>query len=231
MPPIITPEAAAILANPKNSYWAPRDKDTIRVDAIAFDDAYFLAGPFDEKYGLVYVDYKTNAKPLHEVLKLQYAGIVYACSTSYMPSSAVTKLGKLYPTGTAFYWNADLQKSYSDFDYPYLSAEVRQGLVVTENRCQLFAETAEGQAQMMGHLTADEQAQYLVEKRKIADSCEADFIGTGIYAERPYLVRLQGNDDSSWSANFMNEQDVDDLLKALRERGQDAVHELMHFTN
>ena len=232
MTPTISAKAAAILDKPENSYWRPREKDgTIRVEAVEFAEAYFLAGPFDDKYGLVYIKHHQNARPLQEQQDAMYRRVVEACSTSYMPYSARSRLDKEFPDATLFHWDPVAKESYSDFDMPHISEELRARLETEGNRCQLFAQTPQGMATMLGYLTDDEQAQYRAAKEHSAKQSQAEFIRTGTYAERPYLVRLQGTDDASWSLNAANEDEVEKLLAELRTRGEDAVYELMVFTN
>jgi len=232
MTPKISAQAAALLDKPENSYWRPRDNDgTIRVEAIEFAEAYFLAGPFDGKYGLVYIKHNPDARPLQEQLDHMQQRSEDSCSTSYMPYSAHSRLDKQFPDATLFHWDPVAKESYSDFDLPHLSEEFKARLETEGNRCQLFAQTPQGKATLLGYLTEDEQAKYQADKEHSNKQCQAEFVRTGTYAERPYLVRLQGTDDASWSLNAANEDEVEQLLTALRSRGEDAVYELMEFTN
>jgi hypothetical protein len=228
--PNMSADAARILTNPRYRYWLPRDVNE-RVEAVAFSQAYFLAGPFDEQYGLVYVRHQPNAAPLADQLEKLERDITTACSTSYMPYSARSRLDKTYPQGTLFHWDPVDRVSYADVDIPYLAQELRGRLETNGNRCQLFAQTPEGKIEILEQMSADEQDAYAAAKRKAAEQCMEDLKRTGIYAERPYLVRLQGNDDASWSASLATAGDTDRLIHSLRVRGQDAVHDLMTFTN
>ena len=153
------------------------------------------------------------------------------CSTTYMPHSARSRLDKAFPDATLFHWDPVTKESYSDFDLPHLEEELRTRLETKGNRCQLFAQTPQGKATLLGHLTDDEQAQFRAAKEHSAKRCQAEFIRTGTYAERPYLVRLQGTDDASWSLNAANEEEVEKLITELRTRGEAAVYDLMVFTN
>jgi len=230
--PNVSADAARILANPRNQYWLPRDVNE-RVEAVAFaeEDAYFLAGPFDGKYGLLYVRHHPDAAPLAAQLEKLERDITTACSTSYMPHSARALLHKLYPQATAFHWDPVDRVSYSDLDLPHLRQQIRARLDTQGNRCQLFAQTPEGMAKLLGLLSADEQDEYMAAKKKAAQECMTDLVRTGLYAERPYLVRLQGTDDSSWSSNHATAEEVETLIDTLRQRGQDAVYDHMTFTN
>lgn len=230
--PNMSAEAARILANPRNRYWLPRDTQE-RVEAVAFaeDEAYFLAGPFDGIYGLVYVQHKPDAAPLADQLQKLERDITTACSTSYMPYSARSRLDEMYPQGTLFHWDPVGRVSYGDVDIPYLAQDIRARLETKGNRCQLFAQTPEGKVEILEQMSAAEQDAYVAAKQKVAKDCMADLVRTGMYAERPYRVRLQGTDDASWSVSCANLAEVEEVINALRLKGQDAVYEHMFFTN
>lgn len=230
--PNVSADAARILVNPRNRYWLPRDANE-RVEAVAFaeSEAYFLAGPFDAKYGLVYVRHQPNAAPLADQLEKLERDIMTACSTSYMPYSARARLDKTYPQGTLFHWDPVDRVSYGDVDIPCLAKDIRDRLETNGNRCQLFAQTPEGKVEILEQMTAEEQDAYAAAKHEAAQRCMDDLKRTGLYAECPYLVRLQGNDDASWSASLATAGDAERLIHSLRVRGQDAVHDLMTFTN
>jgi hypothetical protein len=230
--PNVSADAARILANPRNGYWLPRDTNE-RVEAVAFaeDEAYFLAGPFDGKYGLVYVQHQPDAAPLAEQLEKLERSFTTECSTTYMPYSARSRLDKVYPQGTLFHWDPVDRVSYADVDIPYLAKDLRARLETKGNRCQLFAQTPEGKVEILEQLTAEEQDAYAAAKHAAAQRCMAEVVQTGLYAERPYLVRLQGTDDASWSVSRATLAEVEEVINALRVSGQDAVYEHMFFTN
>jgi hypothetical protein len=228
--PKLSAEAAHILAMPGNAYWRPRTPD-VRVEAVAFAQPRFLAGPFEGKFGLVYIEHKPDARPMQEQLDQLAHRMMDDCSTTYMPYPACARLNKVFPNGTRFHWDAVDQTSYSDIDLPYLSVEVRSRLDTEGNRCQLFAATPEGKIELMEQLTAAEQDAFVAAKQKALESCRTEMAQTEACAERPYRVRLQGNDDFSWTVSLSSEADVDALLQELRQFGEAAVHRRMAFTN
>ena len=226
----VSADAARILAMPRNSYWLPKDANE-RVEAVSFDSPAFLAGPFDGTYGLVYIRHEPNAEPLAKQVERLEHDFLTDCCTSYMPHSARSRLEKLYPDGTLFHWDPIARESYSDIDIAFLPNDVQARLETKGNRCQLFAQTPEGKATVLGHLTAEEQEAYSAAKQEAAQRCIVDLTRTGTYAEHPYLLRLQGTDDASWSVSLETAEEVNELLAALHQRGDDVVYDRMFFTN
>lgn len=226
----ISPEAALILNDPSNAYWKP-GRDVIRVDAVAFDEPWFLAGPFNEKYGLVYISHCPQSKPLQQQLDEVEARVLEGCSTSYMPYSARQRFQSMYPNGVAFHWHTARKESFSEIDLPFLSEDILAGLERDKSRCQVFAHSEEGKAWVLAQLTPEEQASFLEEKKRAVKHIHDDMRRTATCKERPYLVRLQGTDDSSWSTTCEHLEAVEYVLEALRQRGQDAVDTCLVFTN
>lgn len=228
--PKVSAAAARILAMPSHAYWRPRTPD-VRMETVEFAQPAFLAGPFEGKFGLVYIEHKPDAKPMQEQLDQLARRMMSDCSTTYMPYSACIRLDKLFPNGTRFHWDAVDQTSYSDIDLPYLSAQVRSRLNTEGNRCQLFAATPEGKIELMEQLTAAEQDAFVAAKQKALESCRTEMARTEACAERPYRVRLQGTDDASWTVSLTGEAEVEALLQELRQHGDTAVYRRMAFTN
>lgn len=232
MTAIISEIAAGILENPRYNYWHPgKDADIIRLEAVEFAEPWFLGGPFNEKYGLVYIYHKPDAKPLQQQLDKLENDIMQGCSTTYMPYSALNTLEKAYPDATLFHWDPVAKQSYSDFDLPHIEKDILARLESNGNRSQLFANTLEGKAKMLGYLTDQELSEYITRKMESVKQCHQEIVQANLYAEHPYMVRLQGTDDASWSLSMATEQQATELVEALRTRGQDAVYELMAFTN
>ena len=229
--PLMSLEAARILAMPQYAYWRAIPTGGW-VDAIEFSEPEFLAGPFDGKFGLVYIEHNPDAKPLEQQLRETHDSIVTGCSTTYMSYSARQRIEQAYPNGTLFLWDAVDRVGYSELDLPHLSPIVRERLKRADaERCQVFAETQQGKMALLDLLTAGEQETYLKAKQHSAAQCQAEMEHTVVCAERPYRVRLQGNDDASWTVNRATKEDVEALLADLRTLGYQAVSDQMWFTN
>jgi hypothetical protein len=225
----ISPLAAEILAK-GNSYWAPRASD-IRLETIEFAEPSFLAGPFEGRYGLVYIAHSPDALPLQEELDATEAKVLTGRSTTYLPYSARQRLAAKYPAGMEFHWDPVAKESYSDLDLPFVTEEVRARLEFDGTRCSTFASTDEGRKILFAEVTDAEHVEHQKALKDAVRRIQDEMQVVNRCAERPYSVRLQGNDDSSWTVSCANLESVEILLQALRQRGYAAVADLMYFTN
>lgn len=226
----VSAQAAVILEQPRNAYWRPRAPD-IRVDAIAFEAPAFLAGPFDERYGLVYVAHTPQAKPLQQLLDETACDVLSAGSTVYLSYAARQRIHAQYPDGMELHWDPVGREAYSELDVPHLLPDVFQRLQSTGQRCAEFANTVAGRATLFASLTAQEHAEHRQALENAVVRVHAEMRRTERCAERPFSVRLQGNDDASWTATCADLDEVDALVSALRTQGYQAVRERMSFTN
>lgn len=225
----VTPIAQEILSN--NRYCLPSENQVdkyIEIDTVKFgSDAYMLAGPFNEHYGLLYISKANETRTFDEILADIVDEAKYSIGT--FPWKYQAKLEEAFGKSVDFYWNETTKQSISSIDVA--AKGDRSGYHNTGKKCSLFAETNKGRGLLLSPLTTKEieEAQtYSIEKR-----CKwiTDAIKSTPCKERPYYVRLQGTDDSAWGRSFSYLEECYALVRQLKERGFDAVNEHMDFTN
>jgi hypothetical protein len=232
---IIMPAAAKILDKPENAYWRIKNEDachikTLMVDAVSFpeEDACRLAGAFDRFYGLVYIQKATQAKPLavinQETEKLMREAVIY------LPYSLRKKIEDEFGTnGCEHWWNETTRHSISGIDIN--AGADWSGYKKSGNRCSLFANTEKGLKRLFGSLTDKdwrEVDQHL--KPRIEAAC-LEIERVVFCEEKPYQLRLQGSDDTSYSLTVKTLEEAKQLLRDLHDYGFSVVDEQMHFTN
>lgn len=226
---IITPQAKAIF-DAGNEYWSEDRKEYLLIDAVDFGkDAYFLAGPFLEKFGLVYIRFEHKALPFKKLR--QYSVENMYESTCWMPHQVKVKVEAAFGSATEFYFKRKPAfKSISGLDVAAGKFDLRKW-EKSDNLCQLFWNTHKGRAKVDAVLDGMDKYWWDEHVRSYAEKFEAEDLKTLPCAERPYSVILQGSDDASWTRTFATLKEAELLLEDLKKYGQSVVSEQMTFTN
>jgi hypothetical protein len=226
---IITNIAKTILSS-AGDYWNPADHDKyIQIDAVKFDknEAYRLRGPFNKRYGLIYIEKSDETRTFDEILADTIEEAKYSIGT--FPWKYQEKLEEFFGNGVWFYWNDTTKTSISSIDVD--AGADWSGYKKTGARCSLFAATNRGRGRLLSPLTTKEiedAHSYSIEKR-----CKwiTDSIRSLTCKERLYRVRLQGNDDCSWGASFNTLNECYLLVQELNKHGFAVVDARMDYTN
>lgn len=228
---LITNSARLILDDEKNAYWRPvnnGDIETTLVDAVNFgDDAYFLAGPFNGLYGLVYIKKRINAKPISQLNEATNNS--FRKSPIFYPYVLRSKIEAMHGQAADFWWNNGTRRSLSSIDIQ--AGASTDGYAFDGKQCSLFANTEEGIKLLFSALT---DIDWLEAEKALAANIEEaqnEAERTCMHAEKPYRVHLQGTDDTSYGRVFSTMEDAKQLLADLHKYGFSAVHEQMFFTN
>lgn len=230
--PTITKEALTILTKPENAYWVWSDDEFtsfILVDAVDFgEDAFRLAGPFDDKYGLVYISEHPKANSFTETCNKSLASKKE--STLYMPHSVRNSVEAHFGKASTFYWDKESQESYSNLDIPYLDPDFVATLE-SRGECSLFFTTKEAYEHIICFLTEDERIEWQKEINQAHDRQVLCMLKDTACAERPFLIRLQGSDDASWGRALSSKEEALEILEKLKTNGFKTVDSDMVFTN
>lgn len=229
---IITPIAEQIFST--NEYWCPKDdKNCIYhfITAIDFgDDAFRLAGAFYDKYGLVYLSEYFNTQPLKEI----FAEWVEDAKRSVMnlPYPLAQKVRDFHNysdvKGCQYFFDTNTNRMISEID---VKAGYHKQQPYEEGKCSLFATTEKGVKLLFSPLNQYELDQHhrtAYERTEMYFATEEKQMAC---TERPFRVRVQGNDDASWSKNFPTLKEAKQLVKDLTNYGFSVVDEQMIFTN
>jgi hypothetical protein len=233
MKQVISSEAKKILDETKNEYF--RDKNAIIIDAVNFgEDAFKLAGPFNDKFGLVYVyDSSENAKSF-EQLMLETKNSCYN-GTTWMPRSVKIKvetaLGNkgekhLYSN---FWFNDKTKEAISDIDIN--NGASTDGFRSTGDRTTVFFNTENALNKVKSILTKEELEEWNTNITSNVNQWEKEMADTSACKERPFLLRVQGTDDCSYSKTFETLEECTYTIEKLKENGFKVIDKKMRFTN
>lgn len=227
----ITPMAKTILDQPKNEYWRPRDGKsykTLLVDAIHFGkDACRLAGPFNQFYGLVYVNQAKNPKPLALINSSLEKRIRE--SVLYYPYKIQKKIEDAFGNSSEFWWHDEKKISISNLDIR--SGASIEGFKISDSMTSLFAHTEAGVKLLFSPLNDEDWREA---ESYLQGSIEAIFQENEHMAfcqERQYSVRVQGTDDTSYTKTVESMEAAEKLLLDLHEKGYQTIDEQMLFSN
>jgi hypothetical protein len=229
---IITPTAHKVLDADSNTYWFPKD-DVRRkyhlVHAIDFgDDACCLAGPFLDKYGLIFIEEFLKPKRLNDILSNWI--VSNKQHIHYLPHNQRQRIINHFGGEDASRYfftddremisEIDVQAGYKMGKYPY-----------SDKKCSMFASTKKGVELLFSPLTDNERWEHERQATQIAESHFDQGKDSMPCAERPYMVSVHGNDDASWGRNFATLKEAQQLVKDLEDYGWSVIREQMHFTN
>lgn len=229
---IIITAAAKNLLDEQDVAYYEKQTDILYLDAVDFgDDASRLAGPFNEKYGMVYVRFKDNLKPLQEIFKEWDQSRM--SGETYMPESLRRKLKFHYGDGTCYWIRRQPEFSFiSDLDYELMPLEERVGYEQKDqSKCTHFFATKRGMAHMLQYVTDEEMLEWQVRCQKAKERAEKNAHKETMCAERPYMVSVCGNDDASWGLTFATMDQAMQCVRDLHQYGFGVVDEQMCFTN
>ena len=159
MTPTFTPDAKRILANPEYAAWQPQSND-IHVDVIKFNIPEFLAGAFEDQYGLVFVEHVQDAQQLQEQLAQVKSDLENSCSILYMPAAAMIRFATANPERINGYKDPVTQQGYSEMDKPYLAEDIQARLVPWDGPHAVTAVTKKGKAALLKNLKAADKSHY-----------------------------------------------------------------------
>jgi len=228
---IITPEAQEILS--ANKVW--EKPDATMIDAVDFGDmAYCLAGPFNEKYGLVYItDHSADAEPLEQIIEKNRRSCF--TSTSFMPHHVRNRIERLVGNQkddyyySEFWYNKDTKEVLSDFD---ISAGAdATGYELDETICTVFFRSDIGLAKVKSFLTDKEYEEWVAAVDGYMVTCIRELENSYPCSDLPFLVRVQGTDDCSYSKTYRSFDDCVEALSKMKRYGFDYVTSEMTFTN
>jgi len=233
MKQVISNQAQIILAKKENEYWV--NNKAIITDAVDFgDEAFRLAGPFDDKYGLVYIfDYSKEVKPFLELLESSKNKCFE--TTTWMPHSIKEKVERTLGNPeqhyfySEFWFNKELKKSLSDIDIE--AGANTEGYVCNGEKCGVFFSSKEGLEKVKSILTEEEYLSWENNINEKVKSWYFDMKDTSPCSERPYLMRVQGTDDCSFSKTYESFDECIHALNSLKQFGFKYIDEKMRFTN
>lgn len=204
------------------------------VDVVDFgSDAYFLAPPWAEKYGLVVLSHHKDALPLSIQEKNTLKS--YLTSTTFAPYSLQKKWRYKWPTGVEFHY----KKTGQNTKYDSASCiDFEQGQIVRQQythtpgtRCSVFASTPKGMAVIRSFGTESELAVWKESAEKSAESVSKEIDKAYPTKEKPYKVHLAGLDDCSYGITVATQRDALQVIDDLHKYGYSYIQRNMLFTN
>lgn len=218
---IITSAAQKILNQPDMDYWARLLNGCYKVDAVDFgSDAYRLAGPFNERYGLVYLSYTDNAEPYASQVTSNDAKRYH--TITYMPYRIRQKIEDFFGSPGTEYWiqRTPEFRMISELDYMLMGIHERSGFFKEEKElCGHFWATERALEKIMSLLTEAELAEWQQNcKDYKAKAAEIDPLEM-VCAERPCRLLLTGTDDALWSRAYESESSAEQALQNLHANG------------
>lgn len=203
------------------------------------ENAYFLGGPFesnDSFFGGVSLVKIENA-PNEEDLISAYIKkdiTTHMTSPSYMPYGAASKVKAVFGDASEHLFDRTLGLHFSDLDFKYGKDEIPEDFKA-ESRdeksiCSLFFNTKGALAKVLEVLTDQEIEEWKSSLTEVNKIGVRDHLRYGPLAEKPYMVRFFGNDDSSWTLTFATEEEAVKFICEELPKGLEATDK-MWFTN
>jgi hypothetical protein len=221
---IMTPKAADIINT--NPYW--KDEKAISISAVNFGkEAPRLAGPFDEHFGLVYIHHDEHSLPM--ATQIENSIETSSTHTLYMPRHIKDKVETVFGDSSKLWFNKNTRKCISDLDIK--CGEEHEGFSATDTNCGIFFNTQKAQKKIKSILTEDEIKEWNDNISQAVQSWKYDMDETQTCAEKPFIVRVQGTDDCSYSKTFSTYEECLDCLTNLHKNGFETVDSMMTFTN
>lgn len=213
------------------SYWD--DTFLVGIRAIKFTDPDFLAGPFNKFYGLVKISHNPKTPSLEDKIGYLKNSINYERSMVYWPPNCYERVKS--PFGVNVYYDEVSSLKFTDIDIQAMSKEECTHLKLTPITVAVgtfaFSDKGKDLLESIGILSDKDKAKF---KQNLVDTferCRKELIATEMTKEKPYQVKLHGNDDASWATTFSTMNEVEDFILELEKFGYSVVKSKMFFTN
>lgn len=205
-------------------------KETIYVEVVDFkDQAHRLAGPFDDKYGILTISYYPDSISFNDHMRNWRDSM--QTSTTYMPVTMREYVESIFENFSVVYQRKKPFGFISDLDFHLMNDMEREGFVKSTSTCGFFFKTAKAKELVLTHLTESQ----ILEWNSICDTKLESYTQEALVemacAERPYRLLLSGNDDCTWAKSFATKEEALAMIGAISVSLFRAVNEDMVFTN
>lgn len=227
------------------------DKKVIDSFMLEFQNPYFLAGPYDQKYGLVLIqDHRLGNKKLLPEIAHYKKWVDYCMTNRYnLPHYLVKELNLESREYFAGYYDQESGSPIKDDDY------------VSGVHYSMFEENVDPESESLNHpfikkhvcspgnfnaLELLSAFEIMIEKDGIEKTLQhiasmKEKIQTDISRferrscvsiEKPFYLHLAGTDDASWGASFKKLEDLNIVLSEIKKNpSSQTVHKYLDFTN
>lgn len=227
------------------------DKKVIQSYMLEFQNPYFLAGAYGDKYGLVLIqDHRLGDKKLLPEIALYKQWVEYAMSSKY---------------NLPYYISEELNMDSREYISGYYDQEtgepVKDENFIPNKHYSMFEENIDSKSESLNHPFLEKHIcapgrmtilellsafEIMIKKDgvettlkhisdmkdKIESTMNRFERRSCISIEKPFYLSVIGTDDASWGASFSSLEDLNLVFNEIKNNpNSDTVHRYLDFTN